>query len=166
MPRQEKRQGAQAREESPKLRPQLLYLVKRWYVAVKGRLDTTARAHDLTTAEFTMLSFLKRLEPCSAAELARHQRITSQAVTQQVAQLKAKDMITSAPNESNRRISLISLTQRGRDSLAAMSADARRLEIQMMAGLGAAEREVIRAFLLRSIEAVEDNGWRPEANDE
>lgn len=146
---------------------QLLYLVKRWYAALKSRLDEIARRHDLTTGEYTMLSFLKRLEPCSAAELAREQRITSQAVTQQIAQLKAKGMITSAPNQANRRISLISTTERGRTSLAAIHAEARQLENRMMAGLGAEERETIRAFLVRSIEAVEDkDDGRPEHDDE
>lgn len=147
--------------------PQLLYLVKRWYVAVKANLDEIARRHDLTTGEYTMLSFLKRLEPCSAADLAREQRITSQAVTQQVAQLKAKGVIASAPNAANRRISLISLTERGRASLAAIRIEARRLEIRMMADLGAEEQDAIRSFLVRSIEAVEDkNNGRPEQNDE
>lgn len=166
MARKATRAAAEARDQAHKARPQLLYLVRRWYVAVKGRLDEIAREHGLTTAEYTMLSFLKRLEPCSAAELSREQRITSQAVTQQVAQLKSKGMVTSELNEANRRISLISMTDRGRASLVAMNAEARRLEIRMTAGLGAEERDAIRAFLLRSIESIEDHDWRPEVDDE
>lgn len=153
--------------EVPKPRPQLLYLVKRWYAAVKGHLDEIAGAQNLTTAEYTMLSFLKRLEPCSAAELSREQKITSQAVTQQVAQLKAKGMVTSALSAANRRISLVSLTERGRASLVAVNADARRLETRMMVGLDAGQRDEIRAFLLRSIEAIEGSDRRrPEADDD
>jgi DNA-binding MarR family transcriptional regulator len=153
--------------EVPKPHPQLLYLVKRWYAAIKGHLDEIAGAHDLTTAEYTMLSFLKRLEPCSAAELSRKQGITSQAVTQQVAPLKAKGMVTSTLSEANRRISLISLTERGRTSLAAVNVEAHRLETRMMIGLGAEERDAIRAFLFRSIEAIEGSDCRrPEADDE
>jgi DNA-binding MarR family transcriptional regulator len=138
--------------------PRLLYLAKRWYTATRLRLDDITRPHDLTAGDYTMLSFLKRLEPCSAAELAREQRITPQAATQQVAQLKAKDMVTSEENQANRRISLISMTPLGRACLAAISAEARVLEEEMMTGLSEADRAVVRAFLIKSIETAEEKG--------
>lgn len=143
-----------ARESAP--RPRLLYLVKRWYAAVKVRLDEIAQRHGLTTGEYTMLSFLKRLEPCSAAELSREQRITPQAVTQQVAQLKAKNMVVTRENEANRRISLISMTDRGRASLAAVQREARRLEDRMMAELPPGQRDALLEFLVRATTVAED----------
>jgi DNA-binding MarR family transcriptional regulator len=138
-------------------RPRLLYLVKRWYAAVKARLDEISQRHGLTTGEYTMLSFLKRLEPCSAAELSREQRITPQAVTQQVAQLKAKNMVETRENEANRRISLISMTERGRTSLAAVQKEARRLEDQMMAELPSAQRTALLEFLVRATTVAENS---------
>jgi len=138
--------------------PRLLYLVKRWYNATRARLDEITRRHDLTAGDYTMLSFLKRLQPCSAAELSREQQITPQAATQQVAQLKAKGMVTAQENEANRRISLISMTALGRSALAAISAEARLLEEEMMAGLAPAERRAIHAFMIRSIETAEKKG--------
>lgn len=125
----------------------MLYLLKRCYSASKARLDEIARVHDLTTGDYTMLSFLKRFEPCSAAQLSREQKITPQAATQQVAQLRNKGMVTSQENEANRRISLITMTELGRSCLAAMSAEARLVEEEMMTGFSPAERETILSFL-------------------
>lgn len=142
--------------------PRLLYLMKRWYSAAKLRLDEIARKQDLTTAEYTMLSFLKRFEPCSAAELAREERITPQAATQQVAQLKAKGLVTSRENEANRRISLITMTGLGRARHAAVSAEARVLEEDMLAGLGEKELDALFAFLARSTEAAARSGGRDD----
>ena len=125
----------------------MLYLLKRCYSASKARLDEIARVHDLTAGDYTMLSFLKRLEPCSAAQLSRAQKITPQAATQQVAQLRNKNMVTSQENEANRRISLISTTELGRAALAAISAEARLVEEEMLTGFSPAERETILSFL-------------------
>lgn len=133
----------------------LLYLLKRSYGAAKFGLDEIVREHGLTASDFTMLSFLKRLEPCSAADLARAQHVTPQAVTQQIAQLRAKDMVSSETSEINRRISLISTTSAGRAALATVSAEARKLEDQMMADLSSQESEMLTALLARLIETTD-----------
>ena len=141
--------------ESGRRPARLLYLVKRWYSATRARLDEITRKHDLTAGDYTMLSFLKRLEPCSAAELSREQRITPQAATQQVAQLKAKGMVTAQENEANRRISLISITPLGLESLAAISAEARLLEEALLAEFTAEQRDILFALLTRSVDIAE-----------
>jgi DNA-binding MarR family transcriptional regulator len=133
----------------------LLYLVKRWYSATRARLDEITRKHNLTAGDYTMLSFLKRLEPCSAAELSREQRITPQAATQQVAQLKAKGMVTAQEKEANRRISLISMTALGRESLAAISAEARALEEEILADFTSEQRTLLVALIARSVDLAE-----------
>jgi DNA-binding MarR family transcriptional regulator len=138
--------------------PRLLYLVKRWYAATRARLEEIARPHDLTAGDYTMLSFLKLLEPCSAADLAREQRITPQAATQQIGQLRAKNMVTSQENEANRRISLISMTELGRECHRAISAEARGLEEAMLSRLPPEERRSLFAFLVGSIEIAEQKG--------
>jgi DNA-binding MarR family transcriptional regulator len=147
-----------AGEADPARAPRLLYLVKRLYSATRARLDEITRKHDLTAGDYTMLSFLKRLEPCSAAELSREQQITPQAATQQVAQLKAKGMVTAQENEANRRISLISMTPAGQAALAAISGEARVLEDEIMAEMTSVERRAMLAFLVRSIETAEQKG--------
>ncbi|MCW2362567.1 MULTISPECIES: MarR family winged helix-turn-helix transcriptional regulator [Sphingobium] len=148
-----------AQSRSDDVRPQrLLYLLKRGYTAGKLELDEVVRAHGLTTSDFTILSFLKRLAPCSAAELARVQRVTPQAATQQLAQLREKNLITSETSELNRRISLISLTPEGQARFEAVNADARRLEEQLTAGLAEQERKTLLDLLTRLVVSMEAKG--------
>ncbi|MEI9851458.1 MAG: helix-turn-helix domain-containing protein [Sphingomonas sp.] len=71
--------------------PRLLYLVRRWFVAGRALLEDVTREHGMTAGDYTLLSFLERREPCSAADIARSAQITPQAATQQVAQLEAKN---------------------------------------------------------------------------
>ncbi|MBB5984785.1 MarR family winged helix-turn-helix transcriptional regulator [Sphingobium lignivorans] len=136
-------------------RYRLLYLLKRSYTVAKLGLDDVVREHGLSASDFTLLSFLRQLEPCSAADLARAQNVTPQATTQQVAQLKAKQLVVSEASPVNRRISLITMTPLGRARLAEVSKQARRLEDEMMAGLSDAERTALIGLLGRMIETVE-----------
>lgn len=136
-------------------RQRLLYLIKRSYAAAKVVMDDMTRAHGMTTSDYTMLSFLRRLEPCSAADLARAQKVTPQAVTQQVAQLLAKGLVTRRENEENRRIALISMTPLGHAGLSEISAQARQIETEMLAGLTAGECDIVLGFLARSAEILE-----------
>jgi DNA-binding MarR family transcriptional regulator len=131
-------------------RPRLLYLVKRCYTVVKTRLDEVTRVHDLSGGEYTMLSFLKSLGVCSAADLARAARITPQAATQQVIALEAKGMVRRYENDANRRISLTELTELGLSKLIAINRGVDRIEREMLAGLSAEEIEVIYAFMGRT----------------
>lgn len=139
-------------------RPRLLYLIKRSYAAAKIVLDDMTRAHGLTTSDYTILSFLRRLEPCSAADLARAQKVTPQAVTQQVVPLLAKGLVTRRESDENRRIALLSMTPRGHVCLAEISAQARQIETEMLAGLSAEDREVVLDFLIRSTAILENRG--------
>ncbi|WP_165357588.1 MarR family winged helix-turn-helix transcriptional regulator [Sphingosinicella sp. CPCC 101087] len=146
-----------ARERQGGQRPaRLLYLIKRWYSATRARLDEITRKHNLTAGDYTMLSFLKRLEPCSAAELSREQRITPQAATQQIAQLKAKGMVTAQEKEANRRISLISMTADGRETLAAINSEARALEEEILAGFTPEQKDLLLALMARSVDLAEE----------
>lgn len=136
-------------------RPRLLYLVKRSYAAAKSVLDEVTRTHGMTSSDYTMLSFLRRLEPCSAADLARAREVTPQAITQQVTQLLAKGLVTRRENELNRRIALISMTPQGHAALAEINARTRQIEAEMLAGLTNTEREVVFDFLVRSTAILE-----------
>ncbi|QNA86533.1 MarR family transcriptional regulator [Sphingomonas sp. So64.6b] len=116
------------------------------------------RAHGITTSDYTMLSFLRRLEPCSAADLARAQKVTPQAVTQQVASLLVKGLVTRRESDENRRIAMLSMTSLGHTGLAEISAQARQIETEMLAGLSPKEQDVILDFLARSAAILERKG--------
>lgn len=140
---------APASETAAPARPRLLYLGRRWFVAARERLEAITRDHGMTAGDYTMLSFISRLQPCSAADLARAMHVTPQAATQQVAQLEAKMLVSRYENSANRRISLIELTAHGRACFAAIDRRADALEAELTADLGADELAIIHAFLSR-----------------
>jgi len=129
--------------------PRVLYLARRWFVAARDRLEEITRIHGMTPGDYTLLSFINHLAPCSAAELARAMHITPQAATQQVAQLENKALISRYENAANRRIALIELTAHGRTCLRDIDRRADRLEAELTAGLTDDELRTIHAFLSR-----------------
>jgi len=161
----DEKEGGKGDEGQP--RPRLLYLVRRWFVAARARLEEITRAHGMTAGDYTLLSFLGRLSPCSGADIARAMRITPQAATQQVAQLEAKKLVSRYENSANRRITLIELTDLGRSILADIDAKAARLEAELTGGLEAGDLEIIHAFLSRRPDLHADdpdtrNGEKPK----
>ncbi len=132
-------------------RPRILYLVRRFHSLAHARLEQITRAHDMTPAEFTMLSLVGSIGPCSSAEIARRASITPQAVTQQINQLEAKGMLLRRESPANRRINLIEATPAGRNTLSAISEEADALEREFLADFGEQEEAAIRAFLSQAI---------------
>ncbi|WP_191229221.1 MarR family winged helix-turn-helix transcriptional regulator [Aurantiacibacter xanthus] len=129
----------------------ILYLVRRFHALAHARLESITRAYDMTPAEFTMLSLVAGIGPCSSAEIARRASITPQAVTQQINQLEGKGLLLRRENPSNRRINLIEATSEGRTGLSAINQQADRLEQEFLAAFGEPEQAVIRAFLSQAI---------------
>jgi len=134
----------------------LLYLLKRGYVAGRQSLEELVRVESLATGDYTAMSFLKVMSPCSTAALARAQRISPQAATQQVSQLKAKGLAVSAVDPDNRRVSLVSLTEEGHLRFDRIDREARRLELEIMGTLDASEQTVAIALLRRLVSATEE----------
>jgi DNA-binding MarR family transcriptional regulator len=137
-------------------RYRLLYLLKRGYVAGRQNLEDLVRVEGLATGDYTALSFLKVMEPCSTADLARAQRISPQAATQQVSQLKAKGLAVSAVNIDNRRVSLVTMTDEGHSRFDRIDRAARALERDIMNTLDPSEQVAAIAMLRRLVAATED----------
>ncbi len=130
-------------------RPRILYLARRWVVAARARLEEITRGHGMTAGDYSLLSFIDRLAPCSAADLARALHITPQAATQQVAQLESKQLVSRYENSANRRITLIELTDLGRAAYRGIDLQVEALEADLTAGLDAEQLALIHTFLSR-----------------
>jgi len=128
-------------------RYRLLYLLKRGYVAGRQALEDLVRTEGLATGDYTALSFLKVMEPCSTADLARAQRISPQAATQQVTQLKSKSLAISVVNQENRRVSLVSMTEEGHRCFDKIDRAARDLENEIASALDPSDRDLAISFL-------------------
>lgn len=86
------------------------------------------RQHGLTPTQMNVLSILGATGPERVSDLARQLNVSQPTMSDAVTALQAKKMITRAQDSSDRRASLVRLTQKGRDCAAAIdgSPDFRR----------------------------------------
>lgn len=127
--------------------PWIFYMVKRWYSAGHARVETVTRAHGMTAADYSMLATLGRKGPCSSADLARLTGISPQGVTQQVAQLENKGLVVRYENQANRRITLVEMSDQGRENLTTIDARVNEIQREVLADVPAEEVAIIKAFL-------------------
>ena len=72
----------------------------------------------LSPGKIGILSDLERLGPLTATDLAARERISHQAVATAVRELEEPGLITRSPDPADRRRSLVTLTDTGRERLA------------------------------------------------
>jgi DNA-binding MarR family transcriptional regulator len=137
--------------------PRLTYLVKRLEMAERARMEEVLAAHGVTLHQYTALSLLERRDGLSSAQLARRHFVTPQAMNQLVATLERDGLIRREPDAANRRILRTSLTDKGRQALAACHVAVDELERQMLAGFTAAQEQAFREALERSLRGLADS---------
>jgi DNA-binding MarR family transcriptional regulator len=137
--------------------PRLTYLVKRLEMAERARMEEVLAAHGVTLHQYTALSLLERRDGLSSAQLARRHFVTPQAMNQLVATLERDGLIRREPDTANRRILRTSLTDKGRQALAACHVAVDELERQMLAGFTAAQEQAFREALERSLRGLADS---------
>jgi len=81
------------------------------------RLRTERADHGLTLGQVSMLATLDRHGPLTAGELALHEGIRPPSATRTLASLDELGLITRACSETDRRQSVISITDAARDLL-------------------------------------------------
>jgi len=135
-------------------RPSLLYAVKQVELAVRARLDEVLRPTGVTTQQYTALTVLARRTGMTSAELARSSFVTAQAMTDVVAGLERRELITRTADPAHGRRLVISLTPRGQALLAELGDAVAAIEEQMLSRLTADERSGLRDVLNRCREAL------------
>ena len=85
--------------------------------------------------------------PCSLTELARHQCVRLPTMSRSISMLVDKGLVQRLVPEQNRRQTLISLTDDGKQALAAMKKRAHRHVAAVLAPLADDERIQVRAGL-------------------
>lgn len=82
------------------------------------RLRRTVKSdNSYSLSEYSTLSYLYPDQRLSAAELAALVRVKAQSMSELLTNLKDQDIIDKTPHETDKRKSLISLTEKGRDIL-------------------------------------------------
>ncbi|QLY27854.1 MarR family transcriptional regulator [Nocardia huaxiensis] len=102
----------------------------------------------LTPAQARALRILARADaPLNMSTLATHLGIVPRSATTVVDALESAALITRTPNPTNRRATLVTLTDHGRTVLTRMSDARRRAAQDLFATLSPERRETLREIL-------------------
>jgi DNA-binding MarR family transcriptional regulator len=118
----------------------------------------TLGLHGLKENDFGVLSPLRRAgEPfeLTPTELAHHRMITSGGMTAALDRLEQKGMIVRVPNPSDRRGSLVRLTERGREVIDASMEVHAEVEHKLIASLSEHDASDLQRILRQLLIATE-----------
>jgi DNA-binding MarR family transcriptional regulator len=127
--------------------PRLSYMVKQLELAVRAEMDVHARAHGLTTLQYTALTVLDRHPGMSGAELSRRSFVSPQSGSEMVGHLERKGLIKRTPDARNRRILRMTLTRAGAKLVKNCEGWMDELEKQMLTGLTTRDAKELRRVL-------------------
>ncbi len=94
-----------------------------------------------------VLRLCARSDAVTASQIGRELGITRQGAGKVVANLRGKGYVTLRTSEGDRREKVVSLTQRGRDYLAAHRSASRQLERELEATIGTEAFEQLLSLL-------------------
>ena len=134
--------------------PRLLYLVKQLESAIRARMDLALRSRRITVPQYTALTVLEQHDDMSAAQLARHTFVSSQAMEGVVGALQSAGLIERHRDPENRRRLVISLTEQGRALLEDCRQDVDRIEAVAFSGLTTEQRSRLSEWLSESRRAL------------
>lgn len=137
-------------------RPSLLYAVKQVELAARSHIEELVKPAGITALQYTALTVLRRRDGLSSAQLARNSFVTAQSMADMVTALEKRGLIVRRRDPRNRRVLLISLTNAGRELLAALDEAVEALEERMLSGLTHRQRNDLEDYLNRCRAALSD----------
>ena len=108
-----------------------------------------AERFGLSIPEWRCLAVIGRYAPVAATAIAERTAMDKVKVSRAVASLRAKDLVRRGPHPADRRLGLLAFTAKGRRVYEQIVPFARRLEADLMAVLGPADRAALSAMLGR-----------------
>ena len=138
-------------------------LIKQISIEMKKRADGTLQASGLTFAQLQVLAALESRPDGEASlkELERHFRIAQSTAAGIAARLEKKGLVESVPDETDRRVKRVRVTDAGADTLRRAIETMERSERQMLAPLTDDEQETLLSLLRRVHSALrrEEGAW-------
>lgn len=141
---------------APPNSPSLLYTVKQVELVVRSHLDSMLKSAGVTALQYTALTVLRRRDGLTTAQLARNSFVTTQSMADMLAVLERRGLISRAPDPTDRRRVLLSLTGAGRGLLTEHDEVVSALEQRMLAKLSPTQVEQLRSSLNACREALTD----------
>lgn len=93
--------------------PRVFFYFLRHFHKIDSIMAQALANEDLTSGQYTVLSALKRFEPCTSAELARRQNMTAQSMGEYLSALEAKGLVERNYQNGNRRNLFVTRTEKG-----------------------------------------------------
>jgi DNA-binding MarR family transcriptional regulator len=127
--------------------PRTFYLLNQVSSAVRLKLERALREFDLTATQYTVMSRVRGREILSSARLARAHHVSPQTMNELIANLEGRGFLSRKEDPENRRVLLVSLTDAGRDLLAACDRKVDVLESDFFTSLNSADHGQFRKLL-------------------
>ena len=140
--------------ELPHTTDRVGYLLKRAQGALSGAMSTALDAHGTTLSQYAVLVALDEQPGLSNADLARRTFVTPQTMNQVLHELEGRGSVVRRPHAVHGRVRQASLTPDGERLLRSCRAAADEVETRMLAGLPAADRQLVAAALRQFTEAL------------
>lgn len=124
------------------------YLLRQAAGAHRNRMEKALTEFGVTSPQFALLTMLAAYPGHSNADLARVALLTPQTVSVIIANLEKAGLIVRRPHEVHGRIQHLDLSEKGLTLLAAARAKVHALEADLVAGLSAADEQIVRRWLV------------------
>jgi len=127
--------------------PRTFYLIRQVHNSVRALIERGLADFDITPAQYTLMSWLLMRDAMTSAMLARALQVSPQTMNTLISALHKRGLVARKKDAKNKRILLISLTERGRETMAACERIVDRLENEFFAYLGATDLVALRYTL-------------------
>jgi DNA-binding MarR family transcriptional regulator len=107
------------------------------------------RCTGISQSRLDLLHKLMEVDEISQRALQREVNIDNAAVTRHLKQLEAKGMVSRRKNPDDNRITFVSLTDEGRERIAALCKEKKQFISQMLKDFSTDEQEMLSDLLMR-----------------
>jgi DNA-binding MarR family transcriptional regulator len=124
------------------------YLLKQAWHEFRVAMEAALREHELSAAQYAVLSVLGRDEPLSGADLARACNTSPQAMNGVLGGLQRDGLIERRPHPTHGRILEVVLTDEGRHRLEASTPAVREVEAAVEQGFSGEQVAAVKEWLV------------------
>ncbi|MET3116859.1 DNA-binding MarR family transcriptional regulator [Undibacterium sp. GrIS 1.8] len=132
----------------------IAYLIGRIDHVLNRRLRDSLAVLGLTAPQYTALSVLNAQSQLSNAQLAERSMVSPQSANEMVKTMESRGWIERQPDASHGRIIQISLTESGQSLLKNCDIAVAKLEVAMLAELGADECTALHGQLRKLLRSI------------
>lgn len=137
------------------------FLIRRLHQIHLALFADECAAFGVTPVQFSIMTVAAGQPGLDQVRLAQEVGVDRATLANVVSRLEGRGLLVRRQSRTDRRLKLVSLTARGRRTLAAMQEAAARAHHRTIAALPSAERRAFLAALRRLVDAGNDHGRAP-----